>query len=37
VARGLRGGAHRMVVPVIVNLIRSAEALGLALSARGLD
>lgn len=36
-ARGLRGGAHRMVVPVIVNLIRSAEALGSAMSARGVD
>ncbi|GLU47723.1 energy-coupling factor transporter transmembrane component T family protein [Nocardiopsis ansamitocini] len=36
-ARGLRGGPHRMVVPVIVNLIRSAEALGEAMSARGMD
>ncbi|MEY9210650.1 energy-coupling factor transporter transmembrane protein EcfT [Thermobifida halotolerans] len=36
-ARGLRGGAHRMVVPVIVNLIRSSEALGAAMNARGVD
>ncbi|TDQ49214.1 energy-coupling factor transporter transmembrane component T family protein [Actinorugispora endophytica] len=36
-ARGLSGGAHRMVVPVIVNLLRSAEALGEAMSARGMD
>ncbi|KUP95820.1 energy-coupling factor transporter transmembrane component T family protein [Thermobifida cellulosilytica] len=36
-ARGLSGGAHRMVVPVIVNLIRSAEALGAAMNARGID
>ncbi|RCV52019.1 energy-coupling factor transporter transmembrane component T family protein [Marinitenerispora sediminis] len=37
VARGLRRRPHRMVVPVIVNLVRSAEALGEAMSARGLD
>ncbi|MFC7329839.1 energy-coupling factor transporter transmembrane component T family protein [Marinactinospora rubrisoli] len=37
VARGLRRRPHRMVVPVVVNLLRSAEALGEAMSARGLD
>ncbi|GAA3754043.1 biotin transport system permease protein [Spinactinospora alkalitolerans] len=36
-ARGLRGRPHLMVVPVIVNLIRSAESLGQAMSARGMD
>lgn len=37
IARGLRGQPHRMVVPVLVRLIRSAEATGEALAARGLD
>ncbi|MDS1271983.1 energy-coupling factor transporter transmembrane protein EcfT [Lipingzhangella sp. LS1_29] len=36
-ARGLRGRPHRMVVPVLVRLIRSAESTGEALAARGLD
>lgn len=36
-ARGLRAAPHRMVVPVIVNLLRSAEAVGEAMSARGLE
>jgi biotin transport system permease protein len=36
-ARGLGRGSWRMVVPVIVGLIRSAEALGDAITARGLD
>ncbi|MBB5783245.1 energy-coupling factor transporter transmembrane component T family protein [Nonomuraea jabiensis] len=37
VARGLSRRQHHMVVPVIVSLIRSAEAVGEAISARGLD
>ncbi|MFC4560660.1 energy-coupling factor transporter transmembrane component T family protein [Nocardiopsis mangrovi] len=37
IARGLRGRPHLMVVPVIVGLIRSAEAMGEALTARGID
>ncbi len=37
VARGLRGRPHLMVVPVIIGLIRSAEAMGEALAARGID
>lgn len=36
-ARGLRRHPHRLVVPVIVSLIRSAEAMGEALVARGLE
>lgn len=36
-ARGLRGRPHRLVVPVIVSLIRSAEAMGEAMAARGVD
>ncbi|ASU85102.1 energy-coupling factor transporter transmembrane protein EcfT [Nocardiopsis gilva YIM 90087] len=36
-ARGLRGRPHLIVVPVIVGLIRSAEATGEAMAARGLD
>ncbi|MBB4930112.1 biotin transport system permease protein [Lipingzhangella halophila] len=36
-ARGLRGRPHLMVVPVIVGLVRSAEAMGDAMTARGLD
>ncbi|WP_344966526.1 energy-coupling factor transporter transmembrane component T family protein [Salinactinospora qingdaonensis] len=36
-ARGLRRSPHRMVVPVIVGLIRSAEAMGEAMVARGID
>ncbi len=36
-ARGVRGRPHLMVVPVIVGLIRSAEAMGEAIIARGLD
>ncbi|CAM3907638.1 energy-coupling factor transporter transmembrane protein EcfT [Nocardiopsis rhodophaea] len=36
-ARGLRGRPHLMVVPVIVGLIRSAEATGEAMAARGID
>jgi biotin transport system permease protein len=36
-ARGLRGRPHLMVVPVVVGLIRSAEALGEALTARDID
>ncbi|WP_020670688.1 energy-coupling factor transporter transmembrane component T family protein [Amycolatopsis nigrescens] len=36
-ARGMRRGSWRMVVPVIVRLLRSAEALGDAITARGID
>lgn len=36
-ARGLSGSPHRMVVPVLVRLIRSAEGMGEAMSARGLE
>ncbi|MBB6170569.1 biotin transport system permease protein [Nocardiopsis mwathae] len=36
-ARGLRGRPHLMVVPVIVGLIRSAEATGEAMAARGIE
>lgn len=36
-ARGLRGRPHLMVVPVVVGLVRSAEAMGEAMTARGLD
>lgn len=36
-ARGLRGGGLRAVVPVAVRLIRSSESIGDAISARGLD
>lgn len=36
-ARGLRGSPHRMVVPVIVRLLRSADAMGDAMSARGIE
>ncbi len=36
-ARGLRGRPHLMVVPVIVGLVRSAEAMGEAMTARGVD
>lgn len=36
-ARGLRRRPHRLVVPVIVSLIRSAEAMGEAMAARGID
>ncbi|PSK92382.1 biotin transport system permease protein [Murinocardiopsis flavida] len=36
-ARGLRGRPHLLVVPVIVGLIRSAEAMGEAMVARGID
>ncbi|KII00035.1 cobalt transporter [Streptomonospora alba] len=36
-ARGLRGRPDAMVVPVIVGLLRSADALGEALTARGID
>ena len=36
-ARGLGRGSWRMVVPVIVGMIRSGEALGDAITARGLD
>ncbi|MDT0304081.1 energy-coupling factor transporter transmembrane component T [Streptomonospora wellingtoniae] len=37
IARGLRGRPDVMVVPVIVGLLRSADALGDALTARGID
>ncbi|XVQ06642.1 energy-coupling factor transporter transmembrane component T family protein [Spirillospora sp. CA-255316] len=37
VARGLTRRPHQVVVPVIVSLIRSAEAIGEAISARGMD
>ncbi|MGW1027898.1 energy-coupling factor transporter transmembrane component T [Streptomyces sp. NPDC002577] len=36
-ARGLRRGSWRVVVPVIVRLLRSAESLGDAMTARGAD
>ena len=36
-ARGLGRGSWRLVVPLIVRLIRDAEALGDAITARGLD
>ncbi|GAB3210308.1 CbiQ family ECF transporter T component [Marinactinospora thermotolerans] len=36
-ARGIRPRPHRLVVPVVVGMVRSAEALGEAMSARGLD
>ncbi len=37
-ARGLRrGGAWRVAVPVIVRLLRAADALGDAITARGID
>jgi biotin transport system permease protein len=36
-ARGMRGNSWRVIVPVIVRLIRSSEALGDAITARGLD
>nr|WP_184638864.1 energy-coupling factor transporter transmembrane component T [Streptomonospora salina] len=36
-ARGLRGRPDAMVVPVIVGLLRSADSLGEALTARGID
>lgn len=36
-ARGLRGRPYLLIVPVIVGLIRSAEAMGEAMVARGLD
>ncbi|GHF53687.1 biotin transport system permease protein [Amycolatopsis bartoniae] len=36
-ARGLRRGSWRVVVPVIVRLLRSAESLGDAITARGVD
>ncbi|MFD0777113.1 energy-coupling factor transporter transmembrane component T, partial [Streptomonospora algeriensis] len=37
IARGLRGRPDVMVVPVIVGLLRSADSLGEALTARGID
>ncbi|XVQ07683.1 energy-coupling factor transporter transmembrane component T family protein [Spirillospora sp. CA-255316] len=37
VARGLTRRRHQMVVSVIVSLVRSAEAIGEAISSRGLD
>ncbi|MUL42567.1 energy-coupling factor transporter transmembrane protein EcfT [Streptomonospora sp. PA3] len=37
IARGLRGRPDAMVVPVIVGMLRSADALGEALTARGID
>ncbi|MDA0563205.1 energy-coupling factor transporter transmembrane protein EcfT [Streptomonospora sp. S1-112] len=37
IARGLRGRPHVLVVPVVVGLLRSAEAMGEALTARGID
>ncbi|QBI53124.1 energy-coupling factor transporter transmembrane component T [Streptomonospora litoralis] len=37
IARGLRGRPDAMVVPVMVGLLRSAESLGEALTARGID
>ncbi|WP_053614954.1 energy-coupling factor transporter transmembrane protein EcfT [Nocardiopsis sp. NRRL B-16309] len=37
VARGLSGRPHLLVVPVIVQLLRMAEATGEALVARGID
>ncbi|GAB3454215.1 energy-coupling factor transporter transmembrane component T [Streptomonospora sediminis] len=37
IARGLRGRPDAMVVPVIVGLLRSADSLGEALTARGID
>jgi len=36
-ARGLGRGSWRLVVPLIVRLVRDAEALGDAITARGLD
>ncbi|TQN32476.1 biotin transport system permease protein [Haloactinospora alba] len=36
-ARGLRRRPHLLAVPAIVALIRSAEAMGEAMSARGID
>ncbi|MGW9636369.1 energy-coupling factor transporter transmembrane component T family protein [Nocardiopsis alba] len=36
-ARGIVGRPHLMVVPVIVHLLRMAEATGEALAARGID
>jgi biotin transport system permease protein len=36
-ARGQKAASYEMVVPVIVGLIRSAEAIGDAISARGLE
>ena len=36
-ARGLSGRPHLLVVPVIVQLLRMAEATGEALVARGID
>lgn len=36
-ARGLRGRPYLLVVPVIVHLLRTAEATGEALVARGVD
>ncbi|GAB3476338.1 CbiQ family ECF transporter T component [Nocardiopsis coralliicola] len=36
-ARGIRRRPHLLVVPIVVGLIRSAESMGEAMTARGLD